>query len=97
MSVVVLLDFRVHPDKVEETKTFLGQILPETRAYPGCNGIDVYNNGDDPTNFVFHERWQSREHYKKYFAWRTGNGSMEEFGKKLIGPPNVRYFERVDV
>jgi quinol monooxygenase YgiN len=97
MSVVVLLDFRVKPDVVEEAREFFKKILPETRAYAGCEGLDVYSNADDPTNIVFYERWQSREHYQKYFSWRTGNGSMDEFGKKLAGPPTIRYFNRIDV
>jgi quinol monooxygenase YgiN len=97
MSVVVLLDFRVKPDVIEESKKFFQKTLPETRAYPGCEGLDVYSNADNPTNIVFYERWQSKEHYQKYFAWRTGNGSMDEFGKKLAEPPTIRYFNRLDI
>jgi quinol monooxygenase YgiN len=97
MSIVVLLDFRVKADAIEDSKKFFKKILPETRAYSGCQGLDVYINADDPTNFVFHERWQSKEHYQKYFAWRTGNGSMEEFGSKLAAAPSVRYFNREDI
>jgi len=97
MSVVILLDFRLKPEVVEETKKLFKKILPETRAYAGCEGLDVYGNADDPTNMVFHERWQSKEHYQKYLAWRTGNGSMEEFGAKLAAPPTIRYFNRLDL
>ena|ERR1700722_1966157 len=97
MSIVVLLDFRVKPDVIEESKEFFKKILPETRAYAGCQGVDVYNNADDPTNIIFYERWQSKEHYQKYFAWRTESGFMETFGAKLAGAPTIRYFNRWDV
>ena len=97
MSIVVLLDFRVKPDVIEESKQFFKKILPETRAYAGCLGVDVYNNADDPTNIIFYERWQSKEHYQKYFAWRTASGFMETFGAKLAGAPTIRYFDRWDV
>ena len=97
MSIVVFLEFRVKPEAIEETKAFFKKILPDTRAYAGCQGLDVYTNADDPTNFVFHERWQSKEHYQTYFAWRTESGSMDAFGSKLAGPPSVRYFNREDV
>ena len=97
MSVVVLLEFRVKPEVVEETKAFFKKILPDTRAFAGCEGLDVLTNADDPTIFVFNERWQSQEHYQKYFAWRTENGSMNAFGAYLAGPPTVRYFNRQDV
>jgi quinol monooxygenase YgiN len=96
MSIVVLLDFRVKPDVVEESLQFFKKILPETRAYQGCEGVDVYNNDDDPTNIIFYERWQSKQHYQKYFEWRTQSGFMEKFGEKLAGPPTIRYFNRKD-
>ncbi len=97
MSIVVLLEFHVKADAVEDAKQFFKKILPDTRAFAGCEGLDVYTNVDDPTSFVFQERWQSKEHYEKYFAWRTANGSMEAFGAKLAGAPSVRYFKREDV
>jgi quinol monooxygenase YgiN len=96
MSIVVLLDFRVKPDVVEESLQLFKKILPDTRAYAGCQGVDVYNNADDPTNIIFYERWQSKEHYQKYFEWRTQSGFMEQFGSKLAGAPTIRYFNKRD-
>jgi quinol monooxygenase YgiN len=97
MSVVILLDFRMKPDVVEESMQLFKKVLPDTRAYPGCEGVDVYSNADDPTNIVFYERWQSPELYKKYLAWRTETGFMDTFAAKLAGPPTIRYFNRQDV
>jgi quinol monooxygenase YgiN len=97
MSVVVLLDFRVKPEVLEESLQFFKKILVDTRAYAGCEGVDVYNNADDPTNIIFYERWQSKELYQKYLAWRTESGFMETFGAKLAGAPTIRYFNRQNV
>jgi quinol monooxygenase YgiN len=97
MGIVVILEFKVKADVVEESKKYFKKILVDTRAYPGCEGLEVYTNVDDPAVFIFHERWQSKEHYGKYMAWRSGNGSMEEFGAKLAGAPTIRYFNREDV
>jgi quinol monooxygenase YgiN len=91
------MDFRVKPDEIEAAKNFFRKILPDTRAYAGCEGLDVYTNADDPTNFIFHERWQSQEHYQKYFAWRTSSGAMDAFGSKLVGPPTIRYLGLQDI
>lgn len=96
MSVVVLFEVQVKPEAVKEVKATLKAVLPETRAYDGCQGFDVFGNLDDGNNLVFYERWASREHHKKYLAWRTETGFMEKMGATLTGPPNVRYFERVD-
>ena len=97
MSVVVLLEMQVKPGAVNEVKAFLKENLPDTRAYAGCQGLDIYGNLEDSGNLVFYERWDSREHYQKYLAWRTETGAVEKLSAKLTGPPNIRYYERVDV
>jgi quinol monooxygenase YgiN len=97
MSVVVLLEMQVKPEAVNEVKAQLKQILPDTRSYAGCEGLDIYGNMDDGGNLVFHERWQTREHYQKYLAWRTETGALAALASKLTGPPKIRYYEHVGV
>jgi quinol monooxygenase YgiN len=94
MSAIVLLEIQVKPEAVDEMKAFLKKILPDTRAYDGCQGLDIYGNVDDPGNLVFYERWDSRQHYEKYLAWRTATGVVDQLGAMLAAPPNIRYFER---
>lgn len=96
MSVVVLLEIQVKPEAVNELKAMLKKNLPDTRAYNGCQGLDVYGNLDDTGNLVFYERWASREQYQKYLAWRTETGTMDQLGAMLKAPPSIRYYERLD-
>ena len=96
-TTVVLLEVQVKPECVEEVKAFLKEALPDTRAYDGCQGIDIYGNLDESSNLVFYERWDSREHYQKYLNWRTETGAFERLGSKLASPPSIRYYDRVDV
>jgi quinol monooxygenase YgiN len=97
MSITVLVEVQVKPDALDEIKSLLKKVLPDTRAYDGCQGIDIYGNTDDPCNLVFYENWDSRKHYESYLAWRTETGVMDQLGAMLVGPPNIRYFERIDV
>jgi quinol monooxygenase YgiN len=96
MSVLVLLEAPVKPEDVSNMKAFMAEILPGTRAYGGCQGIDVYFNVDDANKMVMIERWDSRAHHEKYLGWRTETGVMDKLGGMLAGPPSIRYFERVD-
>jgi quinol monooxygenase YgiN len=96
MSTVVLLEMQVKPEAVNEMKALLKKILPDTRAYAGCQGLDIYSNLDDNGNLVFYERWESRDHYQKYLNWRTETGLLDQLGPKLAAPPKIRYYERVD-
>ena len=96
MSTVVLLEIQVKPEAVDEMKALLKKILPDTRAYEGCQGLDLYGNLDDTGNLVFYERWDSRQHYEKYLAWRTETGVADQLVAMLAAPPSIGYFERVD-
>ena len=97
MAVMVLLEMQVKPGFVEEVKSLLEALLPETRAHKGCRGIDIYGNLEDSGNVVFYERWDSRQDYEGYLAWRTETGVLAQFTEMTEGPPNIRFFERVDI
>ena len=97
MSVHVLLEVNVKPESVDDMNALMKEIMPDTRAYDGCEGITVQSNADDPSNVVILEQWQSREHHEKYLAWRTETGVMGKIGAMLTGEPSIRYFNVVDV
>ena len=97
MSTFVTLEFQAKPDKVEAVKEFLGKVLPDTRAYEGFERIDLHQDQDDPTSFMFYEQWSSRPEYEAYLAWRTETGALDEFVAMLAGPPSFRFFDVVDV
>ncbi len=96
MSVLVLLEAQIKPEDISDMKSYMAEILPDTRTYDGFQGIDVYFNTEDRGNMVGVEHWDSRAHYEKYLAWRTETGVMDKIGTMLAGPPSIRYFERID-
>jgi quinol monooxygenase YgiN len=97
MSVLALFELQVKPEDISNMKSYLAEILPDTRSYDGCRKIDVYFNTEDTSNMVVVEHWDSRAHHEKYVAWRTETGFMDRIDPMLAGPPSLRYFERVDV
>ena len=96
MSVLVVAEVQVKPEHVSEMKSLLAELLPDTRAYDGCQGIDVHSNTEDPGDMVLIEYWDSRAHHEKYMAWRTETGVMKKVGEMLAGPPVMKYFEKID-
>jgi len=72
-------------------------ILGDTRAYDGCEGITVQRNLDEPAKVMLIEHWQTREQYDKYLAWREENGSLGKIGELLDGPPSIRYYSNIGV
>ncbi len=94
MSVFVLVEAPVQPDKVEDMKRYMAEILPDTRTFAGCQSVEVYFDDENPNQVVLAEIWGSREQHAQYAAWRTETGVMAKIGSMLAGPPAVRYFNR---
>lgn len=93
MSVTILLDLIAKPGSIDALKDIFVEILPATRAYDGCEGLDVKINNDDGNNLVIIEHWKSRQHYEKYFAWRQETGLIDRLGPLLGAPPSVRFLD----
>ena len=96
MSVLTLVEVNVKPESVNEFKSYMKEIFPGTRAFPGCRGIQLQINQDDATNMIAVEEWETREDHQKYAAWRTETGVVERIGSMLAGPLSIRYFDKTD-
>lgn len=57
MSVLALYETHLKPEKVTDMKTLLAGALSDTRAFDGCQGIDVYFNTEDSSNMLFFEQY----------------------------------------
>ncbi len=52
MSVLVLLEVQVKLEDISNVKSYMAKIIPDTRAYDGCQRIDVYFNTEDTASMV---------------------------------------------
>jgi len=96
MSVLVLVEGPVKAEDIPKIKSYMAEILPDTREYDGCQGVEVYFNMEDHGNMILVEYWDSRAHHEKYVGWRTETGVMDKIGSMLSGQPSIRYFDRTD-
>ena len=97
MSVLILVELRVKPESIDAMRAWVKDVLPDTRAAEGCEGITVHANLDDRSNLVLVEHWNSKQQYEKYRAWRVERGDHARLVGMLSGNPSVRYFEIVGV
>ena len=97
MAVLVLVEGKVKPEAMDDMMSLMKEILPDTRAYDGCQGVKVHTNLDTPNDLALVEYWDSRAHYEKYLAWRAETGFLERIGSLLSGAPSIRYFEQYGV
>lgn len=89
MSVTVTLLFPTKPEEAEGFYKTLVSVLPDTRAFDGCQSVTTHRDLDDPTKVFLIEVWDSREHQQKYLGWRVETGLMDAIGPLLAGAPTI--------
>ncbi|MEH6503551.1 MAG: antibiotic biosynthesis monooxygenase [Cycloclasticus sp.] len=97
MSTAVILELNVSLDNRDELMATLEAILPDTRAYQGCQSILVTCNEANPCHIFLLEKWDSRADHERYVAWRAERGDLDKLGALLAAPPQSTYLETIDI
>ena len=97
MSVYVTLKAKASLDKIEKVKEILRETIPETRAFPGCEYINIHENLGSPGELMFYEKWESEESYRNYFNYRISSDVMVKLAGMLEGRPEVVQYELLDI
>lgn len=92
MSIVVTVEFPLHPDKAFDFSNLMKNALTETLSYPGCLGIETYLSEDSSCMLAI-ENWESKNHQENYFKWRIDTGLIEAIGPFLSSAPTIKYFK----
>ncbi|WP_026548851.1 antibiotic biosynthesis monooxygenase [Arthrobacter sp. Br18] len=92
MTLTVLLDLRLKPESAAAAPAMLREILAQTRAFDGCQGVDVLVDTANATHVILLERWASAEADAAYRQWRAGAGATE-LGSLLASAPQLSQFE----
>ena len=78
MTVSVLFEGNLNSGEVNNFTELCREAFKVTRAYDGCNSIDLTYNVEDKDNWVLTEIWDSKEHYERYVAFRIEDGTVEK-------------------
>jgi len=97
MSITVLFEPKAAPGRERELEAMLAEILPDTRAFDGCESLTAHRDHDDPATLVLVERWTDRDRHAAYLRWRAERGDIERLGSLLAGAPVTRYLADVDI
>ena len=84
MSQFVVAEFHAAPGKLELLLATLKQVLPDTRAYDGCLGLESWLD-EERSTIVLTEQWVSFDHYDRYLAWRGETGALGAVAALLEG------------
>jgi len=94
MSIVTVVELRFRPADREEGIATLQRALLQSRAFPGCESIEVLETIDDPTRIVMIEQWASVHDDVAYRAWRKTPEGSSGLAPLLAEPPVTHLHER---
>lgn len=90
----VVATIKVKEGKVEEAKSFLKQLAADTLAKEkGTLSYLPHQRKDDPTTFVFYEKYASDADLALHGKNLAGVGA--QFGALLAGKPEIVYLEEI--
>ena len=97
MAVTVTFGLQIKLDRLDEFKNVLREILPDTRAFSGCQDVRVIENQDSPGSITLLEGWDSKEDHIKYVTWRTEIGTVETLAGFVEAEPATTYYDTIGV
>lgn len=92
MSVLVIAEFFVSPEKSEAFLDLLKEALPDTRSFDGCESVETFVNQDDPGHVFLVEKWRERANQEAYLGWRMETGLTDMLTPFITAPPKFTYF-----
>jgi quinol monooxygenase YgiN len=96
MTVSVLLEGTLKEGLVEQFKEICADAFHVTRAFDGCQNINLTLNVENQQNYVLTEVWDSKEHYEKYLAFRVEDGTVAAITDMCDEGPTIRIFDITD-
>ncbi len=95
MSVMITVEFKIKPEKVEVALEEMREGLPATRNFEGCRSIDSYFDKKNSSLFLV-EFWDSLEAQKEYLKWRLANSGENvnrSIDANLLEPPIFKIYK----
>ena len=94
---VLIADFEVQPGRGDDVAAAIvaSQVVPQTRAEPGCIAYDLCRDADAPDRFVAYENWRDLESLRKHLAAPHFAAVGAALGGLLAAAPEIRVLTSV--
>lgn len=70
--------------------------LGVTRAWPGCQSIQVYETEENPNKLIIWQKWDNHESHESYVKMRHEKGDFDMLGEWVESPPEISALRPVD-
>ncbi len=77
MKVNVTAIVKSKPEHIEEVKTYLLNMVANSKKEEACIQYDLHQNNEEPNIFVFHEIWKDEKSLEEH----NNKPYIQDFGK----------------
>ena len=91
----VVAHLTAKPDKIEETREALIELIVPTRDEKGCVRYELTQNNDDPTDFTFVEEWTSDTSLDEHLQSAHIRKLQSRGDELFAAPPDIRRYTLV--
>jgi quinol monooxygenase YgiN len=91
VATIAILELQLKADSLDNAHKVLHETLAATRAFPGCLGVTVLVDSDDPAHVAIYETWESIERDQAYRAWRATPEGASDLGSIVAGRKITQY------
>jgi quinol monooxygenase YgiN len=91
----VIARIKARPNKVNDLLLALSSLVEPTRKESGCLSYDLFQNNEDPTDFILIEEWQSNTALESHFATKHFKDALVKLPNLIAAEPDIRRYHRV--
>ena len=88
----VVAHLKARPDRIEETRAALIDLIHATRVEDGCITYELMQNNADPTDFTFVEEWTDDAALETHLQTEHINHVVKRADELFSAPPDIRRY-----
>ncbi len=94
-QVTVTARIKLKPGMEEKFKQEYLPILTQSRLEDGCLNYDLHQSNEDPSLFLLHENWVSKEILDKHLQMPYIQALGQKAEEFLTEPPEVKLWKQI--
>ncbi|QIR40007.1 antibiotic biosynthesis monooxygenase [Tolypothrix sp. PCC 7910] len=91
-TIRVVAHITALPDKIEEIKAVLLELIEPTRQEAGAIKYELLQNQNDPTDFTFVEEWASNDALDTHLNSTHLQAAAAKLQSLVAAPPDIRRY-----
>ena len=92
MSITLLINFKVKPEKLEAFTELLAGVQTDLPGKGGCKDIRILRNIDEETAIALVESWASKADHQAHFDEIVASGAWDHVKSHLVAEPSRGYY-----